>query len=370
MKILELIPSLPSGGAERLVVDLCNQMVEMGHEVLLATVKDVYTQGNDFYLHELSNRVRLINLALSDGFHLKCIEKINHLIASEKPDVAHIHLVQDYCFFAFLLYYKQTKFFVTIHIDIAKFLGNTIKKHIVRGFIVNVLSRLKLLHYVTISKQNFDDMKAKYPYAPCDLIYNGRKTLLPTFDFDNAKKEIEFNRCSKDSLIFIHIARCVKQKNQKLLIDSFNRIISEGVVADLFVIGSGFLDTDEGMELQKMAGQNIHFLGTRTNIGDYLMCSDAFVLSSLYEGMPISLIEALSCGIPIISTPVCGVVDVVRSGENGFISKNFSVSSFVEALKMFIRNKDKLQKQTQLEAKSKMYDIEKTALSYIELFNK
>ena len=89
----------------------------------------------------------------------------------------------------------------------------------------------------------------------------------------------------------------------------------------LLIIGEGF---DRASELKKLANKNIHFIGIKTNVPDYLYASDAFCLSSNFEGMPISLIEAFACGCPSICTPVGGIVNSVKHGVTGFLSKSLS----------------------------------------------
>lgn len=80
-----------------------------------------------------------------------------------------------------------------------------------------------------------------------------------------------------------------------------------------------------------------------------MLCSDAFCLSSIYEGLPITLIEALACGCIPLSTPVSGVVDLVVNNENGFISANFTLDSYVEVLLRYLKNHESINKQRLLE---------------------
>ena len=60
MRILEVITALSSGGAERFIVDLCNQMAEDGHDIILMTMKDPAIGNNGFYLYDISDKVKFI----------------------------------------------------------------------------------------------------------------------------------------------------------------------------------------------------------------------------------------------------------------------------------------------------------------------
>ena len=72
----------------------------------------------------------------------------------------------------------------------------------------------------------------------------------------------------------------------------------------------------------------IFFLGLKKNVGDYLNNSHAFILSSLNEAMPISLIEALACRCIPLSTPVSGSVDIIQNGKKRIHLKRFYSSIF------------------------------------------
>jgi glycosyltransferase involved in cell wall biosynthesis len=106
----------------------------------------------------------------------------------------------------------------------------------------------------------------------------------------------------------------------------------------LLVIGSLTVEK-EYTNICKKAALNckeIHFLGEKSNVGDYLYCSDALCISSLYEGLPLVCLEAMSLGKPILSTPAGGVPDVVIDSINGYISKDFTPNSYGEILHKFL----------------------------------
>lgn len=157
------------------------------------------------------------------------------------------------------------------------------------------------------------------------------------------------------------------KKNQDLLIDAFNEIISQKHNVILLIIGSGF-DSEKGNELKRRAHNGIYFLGEKHNVQDYLLCSDAFCLSSIYEGLPITLIEALACGCIPLSTPVSGVVDLVVNNENGFISANFTLDSYVEMLLRYLKNHESINNQRLLELFRAKLSMRACAESYYDFY--
>ena len=101
--------------------------------------------------------------------------------------------------------------------------------------------------------------------------------------------------------------------------------------------------------------------------------SDAFCLSSLQEGLPITALEAFSVGTPVISTPVGGCVNIVTDGKTGFLSKDVSENSYMQAIKMFVgtsEEKRNSMRSSCLNEFNEKYSIDRCAKEYINEFNK
>ena len=170
------------------------------------------------------------------------------------------------------------------------------------------------------------------------------------------------------SLLLIHVARCHPVKNQKLLIESVNILVQEGYNIDLIVVGAGF-NTPEGQSIVSMACDRIHFVGPRKNVADYMLNADIFCLSSNFEGMPITLLEASLAGLPAVSTPVCGAVDLIKDGVNGFLSKSHSLEDYKNALIKAIDNYDSIKANAMSMKDNSPYTIAECARKYVEYFN-
>lgn len=127
------------------------------------------------------------------------------------------------------------------------------------------------------------------------VIYN---PFVPIFE-TNYSFPSELN---KEKKYIISVGRLDKQKNYEMLIKAFS-LVDNRDNYDLIILGTGFMY----QKLQQLIvslnqSDNIHLLGRKNNVADYLRASDFFVLSSDYEGMPNALIEAMSIGLPVIST--------------------------------------------------------------------
>ena len=250
---------------------------------------------------------------------------------------------------------------MTIHSDVKK---GYLKGY--SGLQVLLCGHLGKTKFITISPTNYQQFKESYPSLPQKMIRNGRALPVPS-DNTVVKDEISSLKPKKNALVFIHVARCAEVKNQELLIKSFNNIVEKGYNAILLVIGDNY-ESDIGIKLQSMSCSHIHFLGVKENVYDYLLNSDMFLLTSFVEGMPMSIIESLLVGIPVISTPVCGAVDAIINGYNGFISSDFSIQNYAETIIRGIKNIDLLKKNTLMESSQLPWNMYSCAKQYLQWF--
>ena len=358
MRILEVIQSLGSGGAERLVVDLCNEMVKTQDVYLL-----ILKEAEHFYLPQVSHSVHVIQAHIPIGKNIKQFNTCYRLIKELNPDVVHFHSHARYTILpANIALHGHIKFYMTIHSDV--------KDSYSKGFsglqvlLSGFLGRTK---FITISPTNYQQFKEIYPRFPQIMIKNGRWFPKNKEISNEVKKEVSTYRANENTLVFIHVARCAEVKNQLLLIKSFNRIIDEGNNATLLVLGSGF-DSERGKMITSLACSRIHFLGVKENVYDYLLLSDFFLLSSLVEGMPMSIIEALLAGIPVISTPVCGAIDAIEDGCNGVISSDYSIESYSDAIRKGICNYKELKNNALTQSSDSSWGIKYCTEQYLRWF--
>lgn len=369
MKILEITFSLAPGGAERFVVDLSNELSKT-NDVTILTLKDDRVESDNrlFYKFDVSERVKYINLGLGDGVSFLNERKVYKAIKQQKPDVVHMNgaMVPTFCAWAIFMLHHKIKFFQTIHNDLRDGYDRGIVKRLFQTY-----GRFHWMKYICLSKTNYKDCTSFYPYSEFTWIDNGRAPLIPSEKFNEVKTEIQQYKHTPASLIVMHVARCNKQKNQELLIDAFNQLNREGIDFELLIMGAGY-DNELGKSLQNKASGNnrIHFIGTRKNVSDYMLQADLFTLSSAFEGMPITLLEASLAGVPAVSTPVCGAVDIIRNGDNGYLSKDYSLSNYVKALKLAFSNISSIKENARREAKDSPYTIETCANKYMAFFEK
>jgi glycosyltransferase involved in cell wall biosynthesis len=363
MKILQIIFTLSSGGAERFVVDLSNELADKGHEITLCVLRDDTINNYGFYKEEISNKVNYQNLAIPERFSLLYIVKLYKLINQVKPDIVHCHLNLVNYVFPLSILFKKVKFFHTIHSD-----ATTEVKWKLEYFVRKYFYKNRSFKAITISKETSRSFEIYYKSFDYIEIYNGRK--LPAISNEIEDISHYFSELRQQyNTIFLHVARCAPVKNQKMLINVFNRLIDDGKAIFLLIIGDGF-NSSQNEKLKSIASDKIIFLGEKHNVTDYYMNSDAFCLTSIHEGMPISLIEAIACGCTPICTPVGGIVDTIEDGVTGYLSKSISEDDYYHAINRFLDNKFKIKKEILFDQYNNYFSIKKCAEKHIDIYKK
>ncbi len=187
---------------------------------------------------------------------------------------------------------------------------------------------------------------------------SGRFHFIPTFvdnkkfhpyssNREKMKKLSEYkNRYgfSKKDKIILSVGRLEGAKNPFLLIDSFNNLVKYDQKVKLLIVGTGSLEKDVIKKIKKYNLQNdIKLLGVVSS--DYkielLKISDVFLITSAFEGMPISVLEALASGLPVVSTDVGEINMVVRDGISGRLVPNNNAEVIARSVSEILNNKEK-----------------------------
>ncbi len=364
--ILQIIPNLNIGGAEKFVCDLSNELSESKNKITVITFYDI--DKNNFLYKSLKEDVDIISFSKKKGFDLSLIFKLRKAIYSLKPDFIHTHLrALNYVFFATFLKYKIIH---TIHNDASKEVNSSLE-----GFFRKIIYKYFKVYPVTISKESnksFIDYYS-YPKQSSKIIFNG-------IPIDKTK---EINKKAKDKIkdlkqkygedvkIFINIGRLEKQKNHILLCEAMNKVSNQGHNIILLIAG-GFRNENSKKikdKIDSFSNSRIVCLGEINNCIDYLKLSDYFVLSSHYEGMPISLIEAFSCNCIPIATPVGAMIEMID--KDGFLSKSLSLNDFkiaiLKALKITLNQKQRIIKNN-FKKYHNLYSMPSTAKKYLDYY--
>lgn len=359
MRILQIHTVMRGGGVEAMICGLANEMSKTED----VTVCSIFQPSeNDVFWNKLDSRVKRITLGKKGpSLSIKPIFQIWRLLQREKYDVVNIHGVFYYYLLSVFTLFRRTKFFYTIHSD-AK-MENTSREDKVFAF-KKFAFKKRLVNPITISpasKQSFTDLYG----IESRLINNG--VVAPSVL--NESEFIKQYRFTKDTKVFVHPGRICLAKNQVVLCRVFERLVNEG--EDIVLIIAGNVDDKEiYSQVVGYFSERIVYVGERNDIPQLLASADGFCLSSIWEGLPVSLLEAISVGCIPICTPVGGIVNVVEDGKNGILSANSNEEEYYEAMKRILQlPKDKLKEMKSNAIESfAPYDIRSTAKQYLSYY--
>lgn len=361
MKIVEIIPQLASGGAERLVVDLSNELVKE-HDVFLITFYS--DELLNFYNKELHSSVQHIIIGKKTGFSIKPFFKLTKLLNKIKPDVIHLHLDALNYMLPYLFLHKHAKCFMTVHNDAFEEAGSKIGLRI-RSFCF----KSDLIYPIAISKESHRSFVECYKMdAP--IVFNGRKLPDHIEISSSVKDDFASFRKTDKTKVMINLARFSVVKRQPLIAKCVKKLYEEGFDFTFLMIG---LNRSKEIleEVKQNASPALFVLGQKHNPLEYLKMADAYCLFSTYEGLPISLIEALGTGAIPLCTPVGGIKDLVRHGHNGLLTADLSEEEVYKTMKNFLIMSDEsvaVMKCNAVES-FKKYSIEETAKQYLDIFS-
>lgn len=369
MKILQLIPNLAGGGAERLVVDLSNQLSKK-HDIVLLTMYN--SRKDDLFRDQINPNVKTLSLGKKLGYDWSIIPRLYKTIRSVTPDIVHNHLRSFNYLMPSIPLIRDLPFIHTVHNDAFKECANSKIRFLRKQFYKQMNVKP-----VTISKESAGSFEKAYMDIDHSLIYNGRRFPKKSENFDIVVNEIERFKKNRETKIFVNIGRQEKQKNQLMLVKAFNRLVYEdGANAILIIIGGG-RDNKASRTIQQELKKteqmydHIHILGECSNATDYLHVSNYFCLSSIYEGMPITLIEAIATGSIPVCTPVGGVPEMVCDLEYSLLAESTEVDDYYKVLKRAYALRDEKQVEIKKRAKSlfkEKYSMEHCAKEYLKLY--
>lgn len=302
--VVQIVPDFSLAGAERMVEALSLELHHRGVRVLAVSMFSKQTAITD----ELQNSgVKIAFLGKRPGFDFSMISKMRSLFKSVSPQVIHTHLYcEEYSLLASSGF--SAKHVHTVH--------NLAEKEVPR--------RLQVIQYlafhnhkvipVAINPVVQHSICKRYCLDPASvpIVFNGIPQYHPSPVKDIPGDPLAFT--------FLTVGRAMPQKNQISLVRAFVSFHNKNNNTKLLVIGGGELYQNIASEIEKnKACSYIFQLGQKNNVRDYYYVVDAFVLPSLYEGMPMTLIEAMAAGLPVLASNRGGSVDMVKNGVTGYL---------------------------------------------------
>ncbi|MDD2375991.1 MAG: glycosyltransferase family 4 protein [Clostridia bacterium] len=318
--------------------ELIKEMISRGNEVVAITPDSGYEE--EFKILGAKNiKIPFEKNSISLIENIRYFLNIRKILKDEKPDIVFPYTIKPVIFGSIAAKSLGVKKIYSLITGLGYvFIGNDIKVKILR-IIVGFLYRISCLISTKIIFQNKDDkqefIKRKYvKEMKCEVV-NGSGV-----DMEYYKKSVLPSKIN-----FLMIARIIKNKG---VIEYLNacKIVKLKYANVTFSYIGAFDKTKDAIKCEDINtffdDGTVDYIGETTDVRPYIANCSVYVLPSYREGIPRSILEAMSMGRPIITTNAIGCKETVEEGLNGFKVDIHSINQLVDRMEWMIKNKDSI----------------------------
>jgi glycosyltransferase involved in cell wall biosynthesis len=331
INILYLIATLDVGGAERQLVELVKRIDKNKFKPVVCCL----TRGGPLEQELKEANIEYFILGKKVKFDFSVIFKLISILKQKNIHILHTWMFTSNSFGRIAGIISQTP------IIIAEEQCADIWKNGVHIFIDKTLSHFT--DKIICVSEGVENFYHKYAHISLDkmvTIYNGVE-ISDEVNIDKEKKKEEFGIMGKDNIVTT-IGRLAPQKGIEYLLYAVPKILESMPKKKFLVVGEG----DEKNKLKKLAeklniSQNVIFAGLRNDVKEILAITDVFVLPSLFEGLPIVILEAMLAGKPIVATDIPGTDELIVNGETGILIPPKDADSLASAIINVFKNLEK-----------------------------
>lgn len=381
-RLLIIIPSLKISGAERLILNIINNIDKDKFLIYLCVI--FRDESSDFLLY-INKKFRLIYLddvdskSNSNSTHVSknrdidwieiTSKKIFSLIKYHHIDVCFANMVYTTIF---CIYNELIAKNVRLISEFDTNIDWVYKKSSINGF-VEKLFKEKINNtdlVITYTAKQKLDLQMKYKLTTHKIMN------IPPMININAIRElsqenVEFDWFNENYEVLISVSRLEEPKRIDLLINAFSNLINSGRDLRLLILGEGS-EKDKYMNLGKELNifEKIRFLGYSRNPYKYLSRSSIFVMCSDFEGAGQVIIESMVCGCPVVSTNIdYGPAEILENGKYGVLVEPNDVFALTKGIEQLLDDVNLRKKFIKLgKERCEDYSIDKNIKLYERIF--
>ena len=316
--VLFLARAPQHGGTENVILQLCEIFHDNVNRIVVAA-------GTGFKKEELQKyNIKFFELPDIEEKNpmtiFRCMRMLEKIAKDESITVIHTHHRMAAFYVELTGLYKKCVFINTSH--------NTFYNR--RGLTRSAYKKAHLIACGEMVKKNLTDF---FGLEDVTVIHNAVKPFMRNVSIDpvleTAKKEGKF--------LIGNIGRLSEQKGMEYYIQAISEVVKKHPEAQFYIVGSG----EDEEKLRAMSnGLPLKFLGYRSDIQNLMTQLDLVVLSSLWEGFPLTPIEAFSVGRTVVATGVDGTLEIVKDGDNGLLVESKNSKDLAEKINWMIEHED------------------------------
>ena len=317
-------------GAESQVFSLLRKLSEYKELKIIVILFNSGILADKIKLNKIKNYV----IDEKKNSAIRVIYKIQRIMRKEKIQIIHTHGYKETFFAGIISMFNRNNLLIRTHHG-KGIIGSGFKHY----FIEKINAKLLCKNLIAVS----NDLKKfllqrNLGRNSIKVIHNGiyEKDIKLKKDKKLIRKELNIPDVG---IIFGTLGRLVSVKGHKYLLEGAKKVIAKYPQAYFIIAGNGeLMNIHLDWINRECLGNNIKFIGFRDDPYDILNSFDIFVLTSLHEGIPMVLLEAMFLEKPIIATKVGGIPEIISDGENGILIPSKNSDAFADACLSFIEN--------------------------------
>ena len=326
-------------GAEEHILELLRGLDRRQFQLHLACPEVLLTQ----YGKDIPEDVHVTPILLDRLFDMRGAIRLALTLRNQKIDILHSHMFRAGLFASPIGRLCRVPVILeTTHVRETWRKGWFKSRFVVDRAVGHLIDR-----YIAVSEANskYLIVEKRIPARKVTVIQNGCS--MDRVDPERAHPEgiRESLGFSKSDIVLIVMARLEPQKGHKILLQALSTVRAEFPNIRLICLGTGALkDELNSLARELKLNEIVRFVGFQTNVADWLAAADIGVLPSFYEGLPLTAVETLAAGLPLVATAVDGTPEVVLDGKTGLLVPPGDPAAMAGAIRQLARQSELRQK--------------------------
>lgn len=365
MRIIHLVPNMNYGGLQKVVRLLAVCQRQAGHTVTVCCWAGASNHPEAERELELAGVLVIYPRRTADGGmsygKMASFQVLKRYLGAGNADILHVHNPFGYYLYGALAARTAggTKIVNTIHITAMFDHPRFGRKGRAKFWIAAMLTD----KIVSVCAEEDNFLRRRF-------YLRGNKLSVVDNGIDLAPFLAVPPRRAKDEIVFGFAGRMEREKNHRVLIEAFALVRRKHSNVRLRLLGSGQLELTLKEQVHRLGLNDVvEFCGFSHDVAGFLGGLDVYVLPSDFEALPLSLLEAIASGLPVVATKVGGVPRIVQNTDSGWTSEPDNAEALLAAMELAIGSSDRVNRgERARHLVAEHYSVERMARDYDRLY--